>query len=269
MICQLRKSCPISIILLLVGVLAVSGRAHASYLLDGQESSTPKGILLAQTDEDSYDPFSDYSEFDEDSDEEADVYFFKHGRLMAIGLMAGYKNFTGNLGQIYSGGATYGLFLSYFFDLRFALQLGFQTGDYPFVFTTPAGQTTSGNVSFSHVQLNLKYYLNTQNISKGLADLNPYIIGGLEDVFRTYTIALTTTGGIQNATGSAWGADVGAGVEIPVFRKKAYVGVQGTFHLVNFPDANSPVFLYDYNTNATLVPSGYQYDLLVLLGINF
>jgi hypothetical protein len=227
------------------------------------------GTLIAQVDDDSYDPFSDYSEFDEDSDEEADTYFFKHGRLLTIGFMGGYKGYTGNLSSIYQANGTYGIYLAYFFDLRFALQLSFSTGDAPFTFATAAGKTTSGNVGFTVVGVDLKYFFNTQNVTKGLADLNPYFIGGLCDVFRTYTVASSTTGSLSNATGSAWGLDLGAGVEIPVMRRKAYFGIQGIFHYVTFPDANTAQWLNDYGAPATLTPSGYQYDLLALLGVNF
>lgn len=250
--------------------LVWSTTARAGYLLSDEKTSTyPKGMLLAQVDDESYDPFSDYSEFDEDSDEEADVYFFKHGRLLTVGMFGGLKGFTDNLALIYSGGAEYGVFLGYFFDLRFALQLGFSTGDYPFTFTTAQNQTTTGNVSFTMIQVNVKYFMNTQNITKGLGDVNPYFIGGIEDVFRTYTISSTTTGGINNATNSTWGIDFGGGVEIPIMKKKAYFGIQGTFHYINFSDANSPVYLYDYATTATLLPTGNHYDILGILGANF
>ena len=50
----------------------------------------PKSYLLAQTDpEEAYDPFTDYSEFDEASDEEADINFFRNGRFFTVGLAMG------------------------------------------------------------------------------------------------------------------------------------------------------------------------------------
>jgi len=189
--------------------------------------------------------------------------------LMTIGLVGGYKGFTDNLASIYNSGGTYGIYLAYFFDLRFALQLGFGTGSYNFVFSTPANQQTTGTVSFTSFLVSLKYYLNTQNINQGVADLNPYLIFGIEDVFRTYTIALTTTGGVSNATSSAFGAHVGAGIEIPIMKRKAYFGIQGMYHYLNFADANSAVYLYDFGTNASQVPYGFQYDVLGILGFNF
>ena len=106
----------------LVGVLAHPAVAHA------QERS----YLLAQVDPDeAYDPFTDYSEFDEESDEEADINFFRNGRFFTIGLAGGTRGFTGNFANAYGGAPTFGIFLSYFFDLRLALSIGFQTGDHP------------------------------------------------------------------------------------------------------------------------------------------
>ena len=225
--------------------------------------------FFAQLDDDSYDPFSDYSEFDEDSDEEADTYFFKHGRLLTVGILGGYKGFTGNLQSIYSAGGCYGIYLSYFFDLRFSLELSFTTGSYPFTLTALNGVTAGGTVGFTNVGLDVKYYFNTQNVSKGLADYNPFIIGGLTDFFRTYTLASSTAGSLSNATGSAFGLDIGAGIEVPVMRRKAYLGIQGVFHYVNFPDANTPIYIASQSQNATQTTSGYQYDIFAILGVNF
>ncbi|KAL0630168.1 hypothetical protein Q9L58_010985, partial [Maublancomyces gigas] len=87
----------------------------------GTRLHIPDGVLLAQAD-DAYDPFADYSEFDEAVDEEEDLNFFRNGRLLTLGFIGGYRGFTGTLNKIYSGNMSFGLFLCYFFDLRFALQ---------------------------------------------------------------------------------------------------------------------------------------------------
>ena len=246
------------------------GQASESYLFS-EGSSDYKPFLLAQAggDDDAFDPFSDYSEFDEATEEEADINFFRNGRFLTVGFQIGAKGFTGNLAQDYTSGGTYGLFLAYFFDLRFALQFGFNTGDYTFNFQTPSGQSTGGDVQFTLIQMDAKYFFNTQNVTKGLADLNPYLLAGLSDNFRTYTLTSSQTGQVANATQSAWGLDLGTGIEIPLMKKKAYFGFQFTFHYVNFPDSNSTFYLYDYSQPSTLTQSGYQYDVLVLMGINF
>ena len=59
-----------------------------------QSKSSPHYLLAQNTpatnqntqniDEESFDPFSDYSEFDESSDEEADINFFRNGRFLTV-----------------------------------------------------------------------------------------------------------------------------------------------------------------------------------------
>ncbi len=250
--------------LLLGGLLFIcsSLQAKDSYLLDLPTKSP--NYLMAQNDgDDTYDPFSDYSEFDEASDEEADINFFKHGRFFTVGLVAGMRGFTESLGNLYSSGPTYGVFLSYFFDLRLALQFGFNTGDYAFELATPSSKY-SGNVSLTFIQMNLKYYLNTQNVTRGLADLNPYVIGGFSQVYRTLTV--------QGANDSfareiVTGVDLGMGIEIPLMRRKAYFGVQGAYHYVNFKDENTNFEINGTTTSAR--PKGDTFDILGILGMNF
>ncbi len=231
--------------------------SHAQYT--GGERS----YLLAQTDPDeSYDPFTDYSEFDEESDEEADINFFRNGRFFTVGLSTGYRGFTGNFAESYGAAPSFGLFLSYFFDLKLALNLGFQTGDHAVNFKTNV-QSYVGNVSLTSINFDMKYYLSTQNLTRGLADLNPYILGGLAQFYRTYTI-----GGLDGySRDSTMGVDVGVGVEIPLMRKKAFLGLQAVYHYVNFEDENK---LYVQGTERLEKNlSGDFYDLMAIIGMNF
>lgn len=219
--------------------------------------------LLAQLDADeAFDPFADYSEFDEASDEEADINFFRNGRFFTVGLAGGFRGFTENFRKTYGSGPTFGLFLAYFFDLKFAFQLGFMTGDHSVNFKTT--QTDySGNVSFTTLNFDLKYYMNTQNVTKGLADLNPYIIGGLAQFYRTYTIS-NIEGYSRDST---MGVDLGAGIEIPIMRKKGFLGLQGTYRYVNFSDENKD-FVQGTERLENRI-NGDIYDILAILGMNF
>jgi hypothetical protein len=187
-----------------------------------------------QTDpEEAYDPFSDYSEFDENSDEEADINFFRNGRFFTVGLAVGPQSFTDGMDKAYGDGPTMGVYLAYFLDLNLALSLSLNSADHSVVLKTTS-QEYSGNVSFSNVGLHLKYYLNTQNVTKGLADLNPYLIGGFSQVTRSYTIAELLTQTKDTVTSS----DLGVGIEIPLMRRKAYFGVQALYNFLNFSDEN-------------------------------
>lgn len=213
--------------------------------------------------DDAYDPFSDYSEFDEASDEESDINFFRNGRFFTVGFSLGMRGFTDELNRLYSSAPTYGIFISYFFDLRLALELGFQTGDHDFEVKTTT-ERMGGNVSLTFIHVNLKYYLNTQNVTRGLADLNPYVLGGFSQVYRTYSIE----GSDLPSREATVGVNGGIGIEIPIMRRKAFIGAQATFHYVNFKDENAPIT----NTTGTtfdIKPKGDSFDAFGILGLSF
>lgn len=225
------------------------------------------GVLLAQMDiDDSYDPFADYSEFEESMEEEEDINFFRNGRLFTMGFIGGYRGFTQNLGQVYYSSPSFGLFLSYFFDLRFALQFGVLMSDHTLFVAERPGvhQSVQGNVSLTDISFLLKYYFNTQNVTRGLASLNPFVVAGFSQVYRT-----TTFNDIDVfAKDSAFAFNVGAGIEIPMMRNKMYWGVQGHYQLINFPDEAKVIHDVDEaSTGITL--SGDSYVVLGILGVNF
>jgi hypothetical protein len=224
--------------------------------------NTPQ--VQAQSDgEDAYDPFADYSEFDEASDEESDINFFRHGRFFTIGFAGGYRMFTQNMAKIYSPNISYGLYMSYFFDLRLALQFGFLTGDHGFGFKSGI-EKYEGNVSFTFVNIDLKYFLSTQNVSRGLADLNPYFFGGISQTYRTISLPGDGTQGRD----STMGLNLGAGIEIPIVRKKSYLGFQGTYRNFNFKDENQSIVMPS-GVDSGFKPAGDSIDLLGIIGMSF
>lgn len=254
------------IFLLSLTVFFLSPTYVWSKSFDNNISPATQYHLLANEEDETYDPFSDYNEFDENSDEEADINFFRNGRFLTVGLVAGMRGFTDNLNSLYTTAPTFGIFLSYFFDLRMAFQFGFNTGDHAFEVRT-SGSTPkimTGNVSITQMHLAMKYYLNTQNVTKGLADLNPYIIGGFSQVYRTTT--LSDAEGFGRET--TMGMDGGIGLEIPLMRRKAFFGIQGTYHYVNFKDEASNIKLTD-GTDTGVKPSGDMFDILGIIGLNF
>lgn len=225
------------------------------------------GPSLAQVEEgdDSYDPFADYSEFDESSDEEADINFFRNGRLLTVGLSLGVRSFTQQMNSLYQSSPAFGLFLSYFFDLRLALQFGFLTGDHAYALQVPGYDPLLANVSFSSFSFNMKYFMNTQNVTNGLAALSPYIIGGLSQHYRTIVYNVTLDNSAKDAT---VGVDFGLGVEIPLNRKRSYLGLQWTYHYFNFKDENTPI---EHPTAGTtnVTAKGDAWDVLAIIGMNF
>lgn len=212
--------------------------------------------------DDAYDPFADYSEFEEYRQEEADIHFFRNGRFFNIGLFLGSRMGTDVLRYLYSTAPAYGLFATYFFDLRFALQLSYFTGDHRFSLYNDA-KSWAGNISMTQMGLGVKYYFNTQNVTKGLAPFNPYAIVGLSMFNRTWTMS----------DGSNWrdGAksfDIGAGAEVPFAENSLYVGLQIVYHYVGFPDENVEI-KFDDESPSGVYPRGDIITILGLIGINF
>lgn len=245
----------LGIILLSIGLLSIP------------VTKTYAGIVKVADNEvdESYDPFADYSEFDQTSEEEADINFFRNGRFFTLGIVAGYQFVTSQMSELYQGAPAYGLYLSYFFDLRFALQVGYLSSNHPVSYTSPAGTGVSGSATIGDLSLSLKYYINTQNVTRGLAALNPYIIGGYALISRT-----TTLSGVE-----AFGKDqsnsvhLGAGIEVPILKNKMYVGGQVVYELLNFSNENQQVFLQNGTEPTGLYPKGDFITALAILGVNF
>ena len=244
---------------------AFSGNAFAEKIGISRQDP-PKYYLLAQSEEgDAYDPFVDFSEFEEASEEEADINFFRNGRFFTLGMVVGYRSFTDVLGDIYQPAPNFGLFLSYFFDLRFALQLTFLTGDHNIDFTSPAGNRPRGTASLTSFGLNIKYYFNTQNVTKGLAQINPYITGGFASISRTATVSSETA--FSKESTNAF--DIGLGIEVPILRNKMFVGLQTTYQLVSFANENSQIVLENGTDETGIFPTGDIINATVVLGVNF
>jgi len=230
------------------------------------DDSYQPSYLISQLDgSDAYDPFVDYSEFDEASDEEADINFFKHGRFFTIGLTFGNRFVTSRLKEVYSDSLSFGLFISYFFDLRFALQMGFVSGsNHRINIAFPSGQKGTGTTSISTINLGLKYYFNTQNVTKGLAQFNPYMTGGFSMVTRK-----TNLDNLPDISeDSATGMELGAGIEFPLLRKKMFVGFQLTYLFVTFSDENQIITAANAESSG-IRPEGDLINALAILGINF
>jgi len=235
---------------------------------NGPTAFAQEGAKLAQFDaDDTYDPFADYSEFDEAQDEEADINFFRNGRFVTVGFMGGMRSFTGGLSDLYSNAPAFGLYLSYFFDLRFALQFSFLTSDHSFA-VSGGGVSKTGSVGITNFGLDLKYYINTQNVTKGLAKFNPYFIAGFSRVDRTTNIDGVAGFGKEGAMGF----DVGAGIELPMLRNKMYFGAQAMYQLVNFPDEATEITFNSgpgAGINTGKYPNGDTFTVLGIIGVNF
>lgn len=248
---------------LAIAILIVGSASVQAGELDTQRPENYP--LTAQFDaDDTYDPFADYSEFEQAQEEEADINFFRNGRFVTLGFTGGLRGFTGNLGSIVSRDTAFGFYLSYFFDLRFALQFSYLTSNHTFKVSSASGQTARGTVGLSSFGLDLKYYVNTQNVTKGLAKFNPYLIGGFSRVDRTTNIPDIAGYGREGAMAF----DIGAGIEMPMMRNKMYFGGQLMYQMVTFADENSQIVFTDNDTTGKY-PNGDLYTILGIIGVNF
>ena len=248
---------------LLLTALALAVRVPRAHADDTRNLHIP-GLKVAQFDaDDTYDPFADYSEFDEAQEEEADINFFRHGRFVTLGVLGGMRGWTQGLSTIYTTAPDFGLFLSYFFDLRFALQFSFQISNHSF-HVSNATESATGSIGIDSFGVDMKYYINTQNVTKGLAKFNPYFIGGFSHVDRT-----TTIDGVQGfGKEGCMAFDLGAGIELPMMRNKMFFGAQAMYQLINFQDKNTQIVFAD-GAQTGLYPNGDSYTLLGILGVNF
>ncbi len=249
-------------------VSLISRHAWADDTGDGSNAAATSDQSGGQTtdsdSDDAYDPFIDYNEYDNSGDEEADINFFENGRLLTAALLVGGRTFTNGFKQMYSDSVAYGGYLSYFFDLRFALQISYTTSSHSIV-VSGGGQTAKGNVTFNEIGLDLKYYFNMDDVKKGLANFNPYVIAGFSPITRTSTVS----GESEFTTQSAVAFDAGAGFEIPILRREMFIGGQAMYQMVNFPDQYSEITLNNGTIHTGIYPNGAIITYLGILGINF
>lgn len=226
-----------------------------------------------------FDPFADYNENEQSAEEEADINFFKNGRFLTLGLMLGYRGFTDGFSQAYSAAPSWGVQFSYFFDLQIATSLSYSISDSSVEFKsyndaalTSVSETYTGTVNIQTFDLNMKYYFNTENVTRGLADLSPYILVGVGQFTRTYNLNRS----LAIAPDRPFGFKLATGIEIPMMRHRGYLGLQLTYHYVQFPDESNDRIEENKvgQTEPVLSPvsprlKGDIYELTTIIGVNF
>jgi hypothetical protein len=234
--------------------------------LQAKELVAPTQVAQANDSDETYDPFIDYNEYEVADEEEADVNFFIHGRQLTAGFVLGQRSYTDEMGQLLKPDAAYGLFLSYFFDMRLALQFSYTSSTHALSVTTndPSPITVTGEMKSGSTSMDLKYYFNTQNITKGLAKLNPYFLGGFSSISRQWTV----TGHPEFASDSAIAFDLAAGLELPMMQNRMYFGAQALYQVVNFPGESSQVLVSNTRPTGKHL-RGDPLTVFAILGINF
>lgn len=218
-------------------------------------------------DEDAFDPFADYSEFVEASTEESDLNFFRYGRMLSVGLGLGVRSFTGSMGSFYDDKIFFGGFFTYYLSLQFAFQLSFTTGSHDLFIGVDGTNDVRASVTFDVISLHGKYFINTQNLTKAVAQFNPYFIGGFSSIIRTTEDQFQA---VLAAKDNAVGFDLGAGVEYMFNNKRAFVGLQIMYSLADFSNENQRLFVgpgLTVDTGETL--DGDPFFVMGTLGYNF
>jgi hypothetical protein len=252
------------IAILCIFIFAKPAHVWAGDFVEDQSSGA---ATSGESGDSTFDPFSDYSEFEEGSEEEADINFFHNGRFFSIGLLGGYESFTDTLGEIYAPSFQFGLFLEYFFDLKLAMQIAYITATHSETIDSGSTIPFTGSVGINHFEFDLKYYLNTQNVTRGLAALNPYLLIGAS----TYTRKTNINGAGAEVDDSAFGAQAGGGIEIPLMHNSAFFGIQATYNYIAFPGEGSPITVTSggNTTSLGLTPNGNALSLMGILGMSF
>lgn len=185
-------------------------------------------------------PYSDYGEFDSGEDEDANERFFQYGRFFGVGLGAGLTTATGNAGRIYQGnGLMVELRLDYWFDFHFALQLGVQNSKHSY----NLGQDGLTDVNLFRTLLQVKYYIDTHDLSAPLTFVGPNLILGGGFYQRVDNIGVSSSDSATAIdTQNAFGINFGAGLEFTLKPKKVYLQFEGLMHLVQFKDDFSSKF---------------------------
>jgi hypothetical protein len=251
----------IIILIAMIHSVSFSKKAFAGDFVEDQPGSQ------SDSTDSSFDPFSDYSEFEEGSEEESDVNFFHNGRFLSLGIFGGYETFTDTYGQLYKPNFAYGVFISYFFDLRFAMQVGYGLSSHSmdiFVGTGANAQEITGTAAMQHFEFDVKYFFNTQNVTKGLGWINPYLIIGVSNYTRT--LNYSTVQGFARDT--AFGAQGGLGVEIPIMKSRMFIGAQGLYNYISFGDRGSQLQLSTGQTTGITL-NGDAITALGIIGFNF
>lgn len=176
--------------------------------------------------EETYDPFSDYNDFHIIKEEEQDINFFNDGRFISLGFQIKHFQPTGELDQVY-GGATGGhIFMTYFFDLRLALQFSIGYQDHIFkVFGET--ETFESSSNFRTLSMAIKYYINPDRIVYAFSKFNPYLLVGAGYV-------LETRKGNQGVDGGAGTTHTvyhfALGFELPFPGKKFFLHSEAGYH---------------------------------------
>ena len=225
-----------------------------------------------KTDEmEAYDPFTDYSEFENPEEEDRNIRFFKGERFFSIGFYGGMRFFTGQMVHLLKPGFfNVGAFINYFINLTTSLQFTFLHGSHDFFLKRPDIETLQARFGYHNFGVDIKHHFDKKKLIPFIAFFNPYVFIGCTYTRRPGDL-FEADERIRNITGS-FGARAGLGIEIH-FSKKFFMGILGDFNYVTFEDEGIPIPALKKGTDqivSTGIPlSGDMIHALFMFGAHF
>lgn len=218
---------------------ALSGLSLPAHAADADAGKDKKENRVAHPEDDDYTttPYTQFGEFNEDTEEEADARFYAFGRFFGVSVGAGYQGVTGNRALLWQGGfPVFELKVHYWFDFNLAMDLGFYTTSH--FFEASDGMGGHFDVAFKRIGMNLKYYFDTQNAGSAITFASPYVTLGIGQFFKDQTSAKVTTTDTDNSLGYSFGG----GLEFVMSPRRSYFTIEAKVHLVNFKDTYSSTY---------------------------
>ncbi len=246
---------------------------HSGFFL----GSAKKSILIAsnggknedkQDEISAYDPFADYSEFENTAEEQENITFFQEGRFLTLGVNGGVKIFTLNMANLFEIGPSYGGYLNYFFDLTFALQFAITGSNHNIAVNLEGTNPFIGSASFLSMGVDFKYFVNRNLFHKQLNWLQPYFLLGVSHSTLTVVATLTNQGGHYEDSG--FGINMGLGFEL-MFLRKIHFGLQYVFKYVTLEEESQGIVLVTSSgqNRTNFKPYGDWMTVTALMGVNF
>ncbi len=238
----------------LIACAQLSSIAHAAPAEKGEGKT-----YQPEEDDFSSTPFTEYGEFNEESDEEADTKFFQHGRFFGVSIGAGYEGVTGNRGLLWEGGyPLIDLKVHYWFDFNLAMALNIYIASHSF--ETSAKNGTHVDVNMLHFGLDFKYYFDTKNLSAAVSFANPYLQAGGGAYSKTQSSQIPDNPDSDTGLGVCFGA----GLEFAIVPKKTYFEVEARYHMVKFKDTSTALFAEEPNNLPDLSGGFYTVNVNLL-----
>jgi len=260
------------IVFILASLMGVKTSLSLGQNLQITDLPSQKSWLLAENTKkdneiNAFDPFADYSEFENTAEEQENINFFQTGRFLTLGALGGVKLFTLNLANLYQIGPAYGGYLNYFFDLNFAIQFHITASTHNIVFEA-AGQPFLGGADFISMGVDFKFFIDKNVFNKHFSWLQPYLFLGVLYSSKTIFATFTNQSGYYSDRG--YGVNIGLGTEFQ-FLRKLYFGLQYAFKFVTLSEEAVPIVLDTGTTtiNTNFRPYGDWMNITVLLGVIF